>query len=68
MRPSFCWARKRSPLASVARSTVEADITTPVKRRSTSSAASANGASVPARQTSGISPGLISSTRPSTSS
>ena len=68
IRPSFCCARNRSPSPSVQRSTVEADSRTPANRCSTSSAASANGSSVPARQTSGISPGLISSTSPSASS
>ena len=48
--------------------TVDADSRTPEKRLRTSSAASANGSSVPAKHTSGINPGLISSTSPSTSS
>ena len=50
------------------RSTVEVDMRTPENRFSTSLAASANGNSVPARHTSGIHPGPISSVNPSTSS
>ena len=48
--------------------TVEADKRTPAKRFSTSSAASTNGSKVPAKHTSGMSPGLISSTSPKASS
>ncbi len=68
IRPDFCRARKRSPSPSVSRSTVEADSRTPANRRSRSWAASANGSNVPAKQTKGSNPGLISPTSPSTSS
>jgi hypothetical protein len=68
IRPSFCCARNRSPAPSVQRSTVDAETRTPAKRRSRSSAASTKGNSVPAKQTSGSSPGLISSVNPSASS
>ena len=45
-----------------------ADTRTPEKRLRISWAASANGSSVPAKQTNGIRPGLISSTNPNASS